>query len=202
VYEKYQEKLHENGAFDFDDLLLATVKLFRQEADVLNYYRDRFRYLMVDEYQDTNRVQYVLVNMLAEQHRNLCVVGDADQSIYRFRGADIRNILDFERDYPDARVVLLEQNYRSTKRILEAANAVISNNIDRPEKNLCTLNPEGELIRLFRADDERGEAAFVAGEIERLRREEGFSYQDLTILYRTHAQSRTFEEEFVRRGTP
>src|SRR5690606_4543143 len=121
---------------------------------------------------------------------------------YRVRGADIRNILDFERDYPDAKVVKLEQNYRSTKRILEAANAVIENNVDRPEKRLFTENPEGERIRFYRADDERGEAAFVAQEIERLRREEGLAYQDITILYRTHAQSRTFEEEFIRRGTP
>ena len=202
VYEKYQEKLHENGAFDFDDLLLATVKLFRQEADVLNYYRDRFRYLMVDEYQDTNRVQYVLVNMLAEQHRNLCVVGDADQSIYRFRGADIRNILDFERDYPDATVIKLEQNYRSTKRILDAANAVIANNFDRPAKNLWTDNPEGDPLYFYQAMDERGEAGFVADEIRRGMAEEGRQYSDFTILYRTHAQSRTFEEEFIRRGIP
>lgn len=201
-YEHYQNKLTEHSAMDFDDLLRLTVRLFQRHPDVLEEYQRRFKYVLIDEYQDTNKAQYVLVNLICAAHRNLCVVGDADQSIYRFRGADIRNILDFERDYPDARVVLLEQNYRSTKRILEAANAVISNNIDRPEKNLFTLNPEGELIRLFRADDERGEAAFVAGEIERLRREEGFSYQDLTILYRTHAQSRTFEEEFVRRGTP
>lgn len=202
VYQRYQEKLRENGAFDFDDLLLKTVELFQQEPDVLQHYRDRFRYLMIDEYQDTNRVQYVLVNMLAAEHRNLCVVGDADQSIYRFRGADIRNILDFERDYPDAKVIKLEQNYRSTKRIIAAANAVIANNLERPEKNLWTANPEGDPIYFFRAMDERGEAAFVADEIRRGVLNEGRQYSDFTILYRTHAQSRTFEEEFIRRGIP
>ena len=202
VYEQYQKKLQANNAMDFDDLLGQTVALFKNHPDVLQAYQERFRYVLVDEYQDTNHAQYVLVNMLCAAHRNLCVVGDADQSIYRFRGADIRNILDFERDYPDARVVKLEQNYRSTKRIVEAANAVIANNLDRPEKNLFTENPEGEPIMFFRADDERGEAGFIAEEIERLRREEGRTYQDVTILYRTHAQSRTFEEEFIRRGIP
>ncbi|HLS91420.1 MAG TPA: UvrD-helicase domain-containing protein, partial [Limnochordia bacterium] len=201
-YEHYQKKLEANSAMDFDDLLGQTVRLFREHPDVLEEYQERFRYVLIDEYQDTNRAQYVLVSMICARHRNLCVVGDADQSIYRFRGADIRNILDFERDYEDAKVVKLEQNYRSTKRILEAANAVIENNLDRPDKTLFTENPEGELIRFYRAEDERDEAAFVAEEIERLRREESFSYQDITILYRTHAQSRTFEEEFIRRGTP
>lgn len=202
VYERYQEKLRENGAFDFDDLLLATVRLFRQEVDVLQYYRDRFRYLMIDEYQDTNKVQYVLVNMLAEEHRNLCVVGDADQSIYRFRGADIRNILDFERDYPDATIIKLEQNYRSTKRIIEAANAVIANNFDRPAKDLWTNNPEGAPLYFYQAMDERAEAGFIADEIRRGISEDGREYSDFTVLYRTHAQSRTFEEEFIRRGIP
>src|SRR5690606_29284769 len=131
-YEHYQNKLTEHSAMDFDDLLRLTVRLFQRHPDVLEEYQRRFKYVLIDEYQDTNKAQYVLVNLICAAHRNLCVVGDADQSIYRFRGADIRNILDFERDYPDARVVLLEQNYRSTKRILEAANAVISNNIDRP----------------------------------------------------------------------
>src|SRR5690606_28778291 len=201
-YEHYQKKLEANSAMDFDDLLGQTVRLFREHPDVLEEYQECFRYVLIDEYQDTNRAQYVLVSMICARHRNLCVVGDADQSIYRFRGADIRNILDFERDYEDAKVVKLEQNYRSTKRILEAANAVIENNLDRPDKTLFTENPEGELIRFYRAEDERDEAAFVAEEIERLRREESFSYQDITILYRTHAQSRTFEEEFIRRGTP
>lgn len=201
-YEHYQKKLVANNAMDFDDLLLRTVELYQRHSDVLGEYQERFRYVLVDEYQDTNRVQYMLVKLLCSAHRNLCVVGDADQSIYRFRGADIRNILDFERDYPDARVVKLERNYRSTKRILEAANALIENNVDRPAKNLFTENDEGELIHFFRGDDERSEAAYVADELERIRREEGHTYQDVTILYRTHAQSRTFEEEFIRRGTP
>lgn len=202
VYVLYQEKLKENGAFDFDDLLLATVRLFEQEADVLAHYQDRFRYILVDEYQDTNRVQYVLVNMLAEKHRNLCVVGDADQSIYRFRGADIRNILDFESDYPDATVVKLEQNYRSTDNIVTAANAVIANNLERPAKDLWTDNDAGAPLAFFQADDERHEAGYIVDEIRRAVLEEGRSYNEFTILYRTHAQSRTFEEEFVRRGVP
>ena len=202
VYEGYQAKLKQNGAFDFDDLILATVRLFREDPAVLEQYQERFRYLMIDEYQDTNRAQYVLVNMLASRHRNLCVVGDADQSIYRFRGADIRNILDFERDYPDATVIKLEQNYRSTKRILEAANNVIANNLDRPEKNLWTHNPEGDPVIFYQAGDEREEAAFVGDEIRQGVLEEGRSYRDFAILYRTHAQSRTFEEEFIRRGIP
>ena len=202
VYERYQKKLEANNAMDFDDLLGRTVALFEQHPDVLHAYQDRFKFVLVDEYQDTNHAQYVLVNLLCAAHRNLCVVGDADQSIYRFRGADIRNILNFERDYPEAKVVKLEQNYRSTKRILEAANSVIANNLDRPDKTLFTENPDGEKIQFFRADDERGEAGFIADEIERLRREERRSYKDATILYRTHAQSRTFEEEFIRRGTP
>lgn len=201
-YEAYQKKLIQNNAMDFDDLLVYTVRLFEEHADVLKEYQERFRYVLIDEYQDTNRAQYILVKLLCATHRNLCVVGDADQSIYRFRGADIRNILDFEHDYPDARVITLEQNYRSTGNILDAANAVIENNPDRPKKTLFTENPKGELIQFFRADDERAEAAFVAEEIERLRREEKLAYQDVTILYRTHAQSRTFEEEFIRRGTP
>ncbi len=201
-YEHYQKRLVANNAMDFDDLLVRTVELFQRHPDVLAEYQERFRYVLVDEYQDTNRVQYVLINLITSAHRNLCVVGDADQSIYRFRGADIRNILDFERDYPDARVVKLEQNYRSTKRILAASNALIENNADRPSKELFTENGEGELIHFYRADDERGEAAYVADELERLRREERHTYQDVTILYRTHAQSRTFEEEFIRRGTP
>ncbi len=202
IYERYQALLEASSAMDFDDLIGKTVELFRGHPEVLREYQERFRYVLVDEYQDTNRAQYVLVNLLCSAHRNLCVVGDADQSIYRFRGADIRNILDFERDYPEAKVVKLERNYRSTKRILEAANAVIENNLNRPKKRLYTENPEGEKIFFYRAGDEREEAAFVADEVERLRREEGFSYQQLAILYRTHAQSRTFEEEFIRRGTP
>lgn len=200
IYEAYQAKMFEAKALDFDDLLVRTVDLFETAPDVLRSYQDRFRYILIDEYQDTNRVQYLLVKMLAALHRNLCVVGDADQSIYKFRGADIRNILDFERDYPDARVIMLEENYRSTANILEAANAVIENNIDRPKKKLYTKNPPGSLIGLYRALDERDEASFICDEIERLRKEESIELQDVAVLYRTHAQSRALEEELIRRA--
>lgn len=202
VYAKYQAKLHENNAFDFDDLIMYTVLLFRHHPDVLQKYQDRFRYILVDEYQDTNHAQYLLVRLLAEKHRNLFVVGDADQSIYSFRGADIRNILEFEQDYPDAKTIKLEQNYRSTQRILDAANGVIVNNIGRKEKNLWTENPVGDPILVCTVPDERAEAAFIAGEIQRLAKEENWSYRDFTILYRTHAQSRALEDELMRRGVP
>lgn len=202
VYGKYQAKLLENNAFDFDDLIMYTVLLFRNHPEILEKYQSRFRYILVDEYQDTNHAQYVLVRLLAEKHRNLFVVGDADQSIYAFRGADIRNILEFEQDYPDAQVIKLEQNYRSTQRILNAANSVIVNNIGRKEKNLWTENPEGDPIFVCTVPDERFEAAFVAEEIQRLAREENWSYRDFTILYRTHAQSRVLEDELMRRGIP
>lgn len=201
AYEAYQTKLRVNNAMDFDDLIMLTVALFTNYPEVLAQYTDRFQYLLVDEYQDTNAAQYRLIKLLAGEQGNLCVVGDADQSIYRFRGADIRNILDFERDYPSATVIKLEQNYRSTKNILAAANHVIQNNIDRPEKTLFTHNDEGEKVLLHRADDEKGEARFIAEEIDRLRRA-GTEITGITILYRTHAQSRTFEEEFIRRGLP
>jgi DNA helicase-2/ATP-dependent DNA helicase PcrA len=201
LYAAYQKKLQANDAMDFDDLIMQTVRLFETQPDVLALYRERFRYCLVDEYQDTNKAQYHLISLLAGESANICVVGDADQSIYRFRGADIRNILDFERDFPGATLVKLEQNYRSTKNILEAANSLIKNNMDRPEKTLFTENPAGDPVTLYRAADERGEAGFVADEIGRLA-DEGVTLGDITILYRTHAQSRTFEEEFVRRGTP
>lgn len=202
VYKAYDAKLKEANALDFDDLLVKTIDLFEQWPDVLHRFQERFQHILIDEYQDTNHVQYLLVNMLAERHRNLCVVGDADQSIYKFRGADIRNILDFERDYPDAKVIMLEENYRSTQRILDAANAVIRNNLDRRDKNLYTRKGEGHRIGIYRADDERREAAFLCDEVERLRREEGISLDQVAVLYRTHAQSRSLEEEFMRRGLP
>lgn len=202
VYKAYDAKLREANALDFDDLLVKTIDLFEQWPDVLQQFQDRFQHILVDEYQDTNHVQYLLVTMLASRHRNLCVVGDADQSIYKFRGADIRNILDFERDYPDAKVIKLEENYRSTQRILDAANAVISNNLDRRDKTLYTRNGEGHRVGLYRADDERGEAAFLCDEVDRLRREEEISLDQVAVLYRTHAQSRSLEEEFMRRGIP
>ncbi|MGI6034187.1 MAG: ATP-dependent helicase [Limnochordia bacterium] len=201
VYERYQEKLLANGALDFDDLLTFTVKLFQEHPQVLEQYQRRWRHILVDEYQDTNHVQYVLVKLLSQAHRNLFVVGDEDQGIFGFRGADIRNILEFERDYPDARVLKLERNYRCTQTILAAANEVIANNLGRKEKTLWTENPRGEPIVIFQGQDERAEAAFAAGELERLWAG-GCPLNSCGILYRTHALSRTLEEEFVRRGLP
>lgn len=204
IYKAYQADLQASNAMDFDDLLLHTVELFERYPEVLADYQHRFDHILVDEYQDTNHAQYVLVKMLAALHRNVCVVGDEDQSIYSFRGADIRNILDFEHDYPDATVIKLEQNYRSTQRILEAANQVIRHNRSRKEKTLRTSNPLGDRIKVYQAPDERYEAAFVASEIQRQVMDAGgtFRYRDFTILYRTHAQSRTFEEEFIHLGIP
>lgn len=202
IYHYYQQKLFENSALDFDDLIMVTIQLFTLFSGVLDAYQERFMYILVDEYQDTNHAQYKLVNMLAERHRNLCVVGDDDQSIYRFRGADLRNILEFERDFPEARIVRLEQNYRSTKNILSAANEVISHNQGRKTKTLWTTNPPGELIRTFQAENEHDEAVFAAAEIERLRVAEKRSYRDFTLFYRTNAQSRVFEEAFLRHGVP
>ncbi len=201
VYRLYQQRLLEASAMDFDDLLMITAELFAAFPAVLEHYQERFRYVMVDEYQDTNHAQYVLVNQLAAKHRNVCVVGDSDQSIYAFRGADIRNILEFERDYPDARVILLQQNYRSTEVILEAANAVIANNSARKPKNLWTDLGKGENVVLFEGEDERDEAAFVAEEIAALE-DAGRRLDDVAVFYRTNAQSRVMEEVFVRFGVP
>lgn len=201
VYAAYQARLERNNALDFDDLLVLAVRLFREFPPVLEQYRRRFLHLLVDEYQDTNHAQYVLVNLLAQTHRNLTVVGDPDQCIYGWRGADLRNILNFERDYPDARVVKLEQNYRSTGRILEAANHVIRFNRHRKEKELWTARGAGEAPVLHQARDERAEARFVAREIRRLRAQ-GRSYRDFAVFYRTHAQSRVLEDELLRHGVP
>ncbi|WP_367306641.1 DNA helicase PcrA [Alicyclobacillus acidocaldarius] len=201
VYLAYERRLRENQALDFDDLLVKTVELFRKVPDVLAYYQHRFSHIHVDEYQDTNHAQYVLVKLLAERRRNLCVVGDSDQSIYGWRGADIRNILEFQRDYPDARVIRLEQNYRSTGRILRIANQVIQHNQLRLEKNLWTDRGEGERAKLFVAPDERVEADWVADEIARMVAD-GRRYRDVAILYRTNAQSRVLEEAFLQRGIP
>ncbi|TLM99705.1 ATP-dependent DNA helicase PcrA, partial [bacterium] len=181
---------------------VLTVKILEANPEVLEVYQDRFRYILVDEYQDTNHAQYKLVNMLAKKHRNLCVVGDADQSIYGWRGADIQNILDFERDYPDAEVIKLEQNYRSTKVILEAANKVIKNNLGRKETRLWTENNEGVPIELFRAQDERQEAYFVADRIYRMHHEENKPYGEFAVLYRTNAQSRMVEEVLMKHNIP
>lgn len=198
VYTDYQKKLLKNQALDFDDLIMSTIQLFRRVPEVLEYYQRKFQYIHVDEYQDTNRAQYMLVKMLAARFQNLCVVGDSDQSIYRWRGADIANILSFEKDYPSANVILLEQNYRSTKRILKAANEVIQNNINRKPKNLWTENPEGQKITYYRADSEHGEAQFVAGKIQELVQSGKRKYSDIAILYRTNAQSRVMEEVLLK----
>ncbi|GEO27540.1 ATP-dependent DNA helicase PcrA [Alicyclobacillus acidoterrestris] len=201
VYLEYERRLRQNQSLDFDDLIMKTVELFRQSPDTLNYYQNRFTHVHVDEYQDTNHAQYMLVKLLADKRKNLCVVGDSDQSIYGWRGADIRNILDFERDYPDAQVIRLEQNYRSTGRILRIANQVIQNNRKRMEKNLWTSAGEGEKATLHHASDERAEAVFVAGQIESLVKQ-GYTYPDFGVLYRTNAQSRVIEEIFLQKGIP
>jgi DNA helicase-2/ATP-dependent DNA helicase PcrA len=201
VYERYQRKLRANNSLDFDDLIMKTVELLEQEPSVLEFYQNKFQYILVDEYQDTNHAQYRLIKLLADKHRNLCVVGDSDQSIYGWRGADIRNILDFEKDYPDAKVVKLEQNYRSTKTILEVANHVIAHNTSRKEKRLWSDKPQGEKVKLFRAFDEHGEARFIADEIAK-GVAEGKRYGDFAVLYRTNAQSRVIEETFLKAAIP
>ncbi len=202
VYREYQAQLRKNNALDFDDLIMRTVELFEKHPQVLDYYQERFRYICVDEYQDTNYAQFRLVSLLAEKYRNLCVVGDDDQSIYRFRGADIRNILEFEQIFPDAKVVRLEQNYRSTQNILEAANHVIANNTERKEKRLWTENEEGDKIHFRQFLNGFEEAEYVVGEIEKLHREGRAGYRDCAVLYRTNAQSRLFEEKLLVAGIP
>ena len=201
VFKAYDEQLKANNAMDFDDLLLNTVKLFETDEATLLRYQRRFRYIMVDEYQDTNHIQYKLIKMLAEAHHNLCVVGDDDQCIYQWRGADIRNILDFEKDFPEAKVVKLEQNYRSVGNILAAAHSVIENNRGRKGKKLWTDKEDGEKIKYYRADTEKDEARFVAQEID-LKKNRDRKYSDFAILYRTNAQSRHFEDALTRRGIP
>lgn len=200
VYERYQTQLKLNNALDFDDLLMLSIKLLQENKEVREKYQERFDYLLVDEYQDTNHVQYLLTKILAEKHRNICVVGDADQSIYGWRGADIQNILDFEKDYPDAKVIKLEQNYRSTQIILDAANAVIENNTGRKPKNLWTENKSGADIIYFQAVDERDEARFVIEQLQNLQRTENKKLGDMAILYRTNTQSRIFEEMLIKSG--
>lgn len=202
VYEEYEKQLRANNALDFDDLLVKTVQLFQTQADVLDHYQERFRYIMVDEYQDTNTVQFELVRILSSKYRNLCVVGDDDQSIYKFRGANIRNILNFEQFFEDARVIKLEQNYRSTGNILNAANAVISNNIGRKDKTLWTANGEGGKIEFRQFDTGYDEAEYIVDDIRKSVKEEECTYNDHAILYRTNAQSRMFEEKFVTANIP
>ena len=202
AYREYQARLRANNAFDFDDLILKTVELLKQEPEVLNYYQDRFRYIMVDEYQDTNTVQFELVRLLASAHENLCVVGDDDQSIYKFRGANIYNILNFEQHFPAAKVIKLEQNYRSTKRILFGANAVIKNNVGRKEKALWTENDEGEKIRFRQFESAYEEAEFIAMDVRSQKRRGNFDFKDSAVLYRTNAQSRILEEKFINENVP
>lgn len=187
---------------DFDDLIMLTLRIFDKNPDVLTYYQQRYQYIHVDEYQDTNHAQYQLVKLLASRFKNICVVGDADQSIYGWRGADMQNILDFEKDYPEAKVVLLEENYRSTKTILQAANDVIKNNRNRRPKNLWTQNADGEDIVYYRANDEQDEALFVAKTIDELSSTSDYVYRDFAVLYRTNAQSRNIEEALLKANIP
>ena len=201
-YEAYQKELCQSESVDFDDLIMLTLRLFDQNPDVLTYYQQKFQYIHVDEYQDTNHAQYQLVKLLASRFKNICVVGDADQSIYGWRGADMQNILDFEKDYPKSKVVLLEENYRSTKTILQAANDVIKNNKNRRPKNLWTQNTDGEQIVYYRANDEQDEAVFVAKTIDELSRSQNFLHKDFAVLYRTNAQSRTIEEALLKSNIP
>ncbi|MCS4487599.1 DNA helicase PcrA [Streptococcus sciuri] len=201
-YKAYQAELRKSESMDFDDLIMLTLKLFDNNPDVLAYYQQRYQYIHVDEYQDTNHAQYQLVTLLSSRFKNICVVGDADQSIYGWRGADMQNILDFEKDYPEAKVVLLEENYRSTKTILQAANDVIKNNKKRRPKKLWTQNADGEKIVYYRADNEQEEAVFVASTIDNITCETGKNFKDFAVLYRTNAQSRTIEEALLKSNIP
>ncbi|OUQ59568.1 DNA helicase PcrA [Tyzzerella sp. An114] len=202
AYRIYQKLLKENNALDFDDLIYKTVQLFRTNPDVLEYYQDKFKYIMVDEYQDTNTSQYELVRMLSEKYKNICVVGDDDQSIYGWRGANIRNILEFEKDFQNTEVIKLEQNYRSTKTILDAANSVIHNNTKRKDKTLWTENDKGSIIHVKKADNEYDEARFVADKINELAVKGERKYKDFAVLYRANAQSRALEDCFVKKSIP
>lgn len=202
AYKEYQKELKKNNALDFDDLIVKTVELFRACPDVLEYFQDRFQYIMVDEYQDTNTAQFKFVSLLADKYRNLCVVGDDDQSIYKFRGANIGNILGFEKVFPDAKVVRLEQNYRSTQNILNAANQVIQNNMERKRKSLWTENEEGEKLHFRQFMNAHEEAEYIVGDISKKVREHDGEYRDFAILYRTNAQSRLFEEKFLMANIP
>lgn len=201
VYKGYQRQLSRNEALDFDDLIMTTINLFERVPEALEYYQNKFQYIHVDEYQDTNKAQYTLIKLLANKFKNLCVVGDSDQSIYGWRGADIQNILSFEEDYPDAKTIFLEQNYRSTKTILNAANEVIKNNTERKPKGLWTANTGGDKINYYEATTERDEAEYVVREIMKHQRN-GKKYSDMAILYRTNAQSRVLEETFMKSNIP
>ena len=201
VYTKYEKKLKDNNSVDFDDLLILPIKLFKNHDDILDKYQERFKYILVDEYQDTNQAQYILTKILASKYRNICVVGDENQSIYSFRGANYRNILNFEKDYKEAKVIKLEQNYRSTENILDAANSVIKNNSSRKDKNLWSDKGKGEKITYYRSYDEKDEAHYVAKNIKKLL-DSGKSADEIAVLYRTNAQSRTIEEEMLKENIP
>lgn len=202
VYMLYQKRLKQNNALDFDDIIFKTVQLFNEHKDVLEFYQRKFKYIMVDEYQDTNLAQYEFVRLLAAAHRNICVVGDDDQCIYQWRGADIRNILGFEKDYPEAKVIKLEQNYRSKGNILNAANVVIKNNVERKDKILRTTQEVGEKIKVYRAFSDNDEGSFIVSEIKRIMKEESRKYTDFAVLYRMNSQSRIFEDSFIRADVP
>jgi len=200
IYKYYQNELKKNNVLDFDDLIMLVVKLFQENSQILEKYQQRFRYILIDEYQDTNYAQYVLTKLLASAYKNICVVGDADQGIYSWRGADIRNILSFKKDYPEAKVVFLEQSYRSTQKILEAAHNVISRNVQRQDKRLWTKKKGGFPLISYEATDEKEEARFIVEEIEKLSQKEGFNLSDFAIFYRTNSQSRQIEEAFLKRN--
>lgn len=202
IYALYQKKLKQNNSLDFDDIINFTIDILTENADVLEYYSEKFKYVLVDEYQDTNKSQFTLITLLAARHGNITVVGDNDQGIYSFRGADISNILNFEKDFPGTKIIKLEQNYRSTKSILNAANAVIKNNSKKYEKNLWTEKEDGKLPEVHLCDNEYDEAAYIAEQIEHLKREEYYKYSDFAILYRMNTQSRSIEEILVREGIP
>ncbi len=202
IYKLYQKKLKENNALDFDDIIILTIELFEKNQEIWEHYSKRFEYVFVDEYQDTNAAQYRLISLLSDYHKNLCVVGDDDQSIYGWRGADIRNIIEFEKQYPNCKVIKLEQNYRSTSTILDAANQVISRNKNRKSKKLWTQNEIGEKITLYPAIDERDEAYYIANAVSEFCKKQGKKYSDFAVLYRTNAQSRIVEDSFIREGIP
>lgn len=201
VFTRYEKTLKENNSVDFDDLLILPIKLFKEHEQILEMYQERYKYILIDEYQDTNEAQYTLTKMISSKYRNICCVGDNDQAIYGFRGANYKNILNFERDYPDSKTILLEENYRSTKTILDAANCVIKNNKNRKEKNLWSKKGDGEKIEYHKANDEKEEARYVVNEIKKLVNK-GISYEDIAILYRTNAQSRNLEEAFLQENMP
>ncbi len=201
VFERYVKTLKENNSVDFDDLLILPIKLFKEHEQILEMYQERYKYILIDEYQDTNEAQYTLTKLISSKYRNICCVGDNDQAIYGFRGANYKNILNFERDYPESKTILLEENYRSTKTILDAANCVIKNNKNRKEKNLWSKKGEGEKIEYHKANDEKEEARYVVNEIKKLVTK-GISYEDIAVLYRTNAQSRNLEEAFLQENMP